>query len=237
MFTSIKNNLACAAALVTFVAVSSPRAARADNLDLSIGSAVRWSHTHSVDALSADDTFGFFSLNAGWRLTRSPIPGFGLALDGTLERGMMDGVTFSRLRSEVSLWSFQVGARAYRDVRSWLVGYGRVALGLQRAALTFTDDFDAGRAMKDKGWAGTAYVGAGFDLKLIRAPRGSTGKLSNFSLGLRYELGYLATSSIEMEARPEDSGGDTIRIPTIVSSLGELNLSSISLRLALVGRF
>lgn len=229
--------VAASAFLGALIATGPTNTAHADQLDLSIGSAVRWTHTSSADALSSDDSFGFFSINGGYHLDRIRLPGFELILDGTIERGALSGTTFRRLRSDVSLWSFQVGARARRELASRLSVFGRATLGLQRATVELSDDFVYGRAMKNKGSAGTVYLGVGAEVLPFRKPH-RDGDRRTVSVGLRFEVGYLAASSFEVRAHPDDDGDpDAIRIPSTVSSLGQLNLSSLAFRFGLVGRF
>jgi hypothetical protein len=96
--------------------------------------------------------------------------------------------------------------------------------------------FTRRNALSDSAYTMTAYLGGGADL-LLSTKRRADGS-EQFSLGLSAEIGYMAMVPVTMEATTETSGSDDIiRIPEMSASLGSLDLSALSLRFGLVGRF
>ena len=90
--------------------------------------------------------------------------------------------------------------------------------------------------LRDSAYVGTSYASAGLEFMPIRS-RDADGVVK-FAIGLRAEIGYVASTSAEMHANPDHGGGgNTLRIATAPASLGSLDASGRTYRIGLVGRF
>jgi hypothetical protein len=210
--------------------------AAADRYELSLGSSTRYMHSSSVDVLSGDDSAGVFSMAVGFKLDQPRFQSLDVLVDVTYEGGTATGTTFQRMHSETSMHSGLLGARLRWNVSERGSFYGRGALALTRVRLDLIDAFADGPQVGDRGWSGGAYLGGGIEVLPIRTMRDQR---ERFALGLRLEGGYLATSAVEMRAVPrgQDVMDGAIHIPTEFTSLGDLDISAVSLRFAIVGRF
>lgn len=226
------HRLVLAAAAVCLLA--SPAAA--DRYELSLGSSTRYMHSSSVDALTGDDSAGVFSMAAGFKLDRPTLLGLDLLVDVAYEGGTATGTTFQRMHSETSMHAGLLGARLRWNVSERGSFYGRGAVALTRLRLDLIDAYDDGPRVGDRGWSGGVYLGGGIEVLPIRRVRDQR---ERFALGFRLEGGYLATSAVTMRAVPrgQDVMDGAIRIPTEFASLGDLDISALSLRFAVVGRF
>lgn len=223
--------LAAAGALCCFAGPAS-----ADRYELSLGSSTRYMHSSSVDALSGDDSAGVFSMAVGFKLDRPRIRDLDLLADLAYEGGTATGTTFQRMHSETSMHSALLGARLRWNVSERGSFYGRAALALTRLRLDLIDAFADGPQVGDRGWSGGVYLGGGIEVLPIRTVRDQR---ERFALGFRLEGGYLATSAVDMRAVPrgQEVMDGAIRIPTEFTSLGDLDISAVSMRFAVVGRF
>jgi hypothetical protein len=219
---------------LAIITTASPRA-HAERHELSVGTATRFTGSDSAQALS-DDSLVLFSVTGGYRLERVRVPGFEFLIDGALELGGMSGTAFRTLHTSATVQLAAVGARLRRELSRRWSGQARANLGGARVHVEIEDMFTRGHALSDSAYTMTAYLGGGADL-LLSTKRRADGS-EQFSLGLSAELGYMAMVPVTMEATPETRGSDDIiRIPEMSASLGSLDLSAVSLRFGLVGRF
>jgi len=100
-------------------------------------------------------------------------------------------------------------------LRRWLNATARIDVGTARAAVSLNDDM--GHTAADTGWGAITQGALGVELLF--------GARSRFSLGLRFELGYLAASPIALTATPESGSDGTLQLEMNAASLGSLNLS------------
>lgn len=216
--------------------VAAPSLAHADRYELSLGSSTRHVQSTSADALS-DDILAVFSMTGAVAIDRIKVPLFDrFAIEGGFDAGALTGTSFQTLETSTSFLHWTLGARVTRDLGRRLSVHGRAALGLARIGVTIDDIFMNGPTLGDSGYTGTGYVGAAGDIYLIKPgmPEGA-----RLSLGLRLEVGYLAMIPKSLEARPDGSDHEdgAILIPEMSAPLGDLDLSALSLRFGLVGRF
>lgn len=217
--------------LAFLLAAGAGRPAHADRFELSLGTTIHSAQSASVHALHDGGSAGF-SLSGAMGVMQAA--GLDIAIDAALETDSASGTTFQRMDTETSATLILVGARARRPVTGSLIAHGRAALGMGRVSVDMSDPYGAW-PMRDSGYAGSAYVGAGLDFLPLRPPiRGGNRPLS---LGIRLEVGYLLMTPVELTTEPDDSGDNTLAIPVAGASLGDLDLSAITTRLAVVGRF
>lgn len=208
--------------------------ARARRFELGVGQATRWIDSSSVQALT-DDSLAMLSIDGSVDMPWFGLFGFDVALAGSLELGSVDGTSFGTMTSETSVTMLSVGARVRRTLSPRWHVHGRAMVGGGRVAVVLDETFSVVDPLSDTGYAAGMYLGAGMDLLLIRPRPGG----KRWSFGLRSELGYQAMSGVSLDAVPEsrmDSEG-MILIPQAHASLGDLDLSAWSARLAVFGRF
>lgn len=223
-----------ALALAAAAAMWMPRAASAQQYELSIGSTTRYMGSDSVDALTADSSMGMFSIAAGFHLNQVHLPLFDLLADVSLDTGTFGGTTFQRIQSESRVTTGMVGARLRWTVSPRGSFYGRAMLGASRVSLSL-EDMASSAALGDAGWSASTYLGGGVELLPARLVRNGH---ERFSLGVRLEGGYFASTSVKMRAvSTDDKGANVLRLPTTMASLGSLDPSGWSLRFAVVTRF
>lgn len=132
---------------------------------------------------------------------------------------------FSTLTTELDTLSFSAGGRArYAVWRHVQVG-GRIDLGMARAGLTLRE---GDRELFDSGWGMTATAAAAIDFLAWESP--------GFELGVRLELGYTATSAIEL-APAEANDSSTIQLEMSQASLGHLDLGGKFFSLTVLSQF
>ncbi len=221
-------------ALAAAAAMWMPRSASAQQYELSIGSTTRYMGSDSVNALTADDSMGMFSIAAGFRLNQVHLPLFELLADASLDTGTFGGTTFQRIDSKSRVTSGMVGARLRWTVSPRGSFYGRAMLGASRVSLSLEDLASSAR-LGDAGWSASTYLGGGVEFLPARLVRNGR---ERFSVGVRLEGGYFASTPVKMRAvSTDDMGANVLRLPTTMASLGSLNPSGWSLRFAVVTRF
>lgn len=215
------------AILLCFATTAATATAYAENNELTIGGTARALRTTSANALT-DDSLGGGTFAYARRLDLELLPGLELWPEATFAWGAARGTMFQTITTELDTLAFTIGARGrYSLWRRNVAATARVDLGTARAAVALRDS--AGRSATDHGWGATTSAAAGLELYLVRKPQ--------FGLGVRFELGAVAVSPIELTATPADDGGDVLELDTMATSLGSLNLSGPMFAAALVGQF
>jgi hypothetical protein len=203
-------------------------AARADRYEVSAHSGVRWMTAESLDALAAEDGHGQAGVVASVGLDAVRPLGMTLFVDAIYDYAAVEGTTFGRVQSSLSVHSMMLGARLERPLWRAVSGWGRVSLGYATGSLSLTDAFtSSARATSDRAHGAVSTVGAGVDVAVARAERRA--------LGVRLGFDYTRATSLAFKAAPEDGGA--LAIPVLSASLGELDLSGWSYQLGLYGRF
>lgn len=223
--------LIAAASVCCSIAVASR--AHADRLELGIGSTSRFTHADSVLAVHDSRSTGF-SMDTAFRW--ASFAGFDLLADASFDTDTAWATTFQRMHTATTTQVVLLGVRVRRSLPYAASAHARLALGATRLGLQI-DDLDGRSQVADHGRATSAYIGAGIDCVPLR-PRMANGR-EMFSLGVRVELGYLATTAVGFSAESPDPDmpDGTIEIPARAASLGDLDMSALTLRLALVARF
>lgn len=225
-------SLLIAAVFVCCSIAVAPRA-HADRLELGIGSTSRFTHADSVLAVHDSRSTGF-SMDAAYRW--ASIAGYDLLADASFDTDTAWATTFQRMHTASTTRVAMVGVRVRRPLAHATSAHARLALGATRVGIEM-EDLDGRSHIADHGHGTSAYLGAGLDCMPLR-PRNANGR-EVFSLGVRVELGYMAMTSVGFSARSPDPGvpEGTIEIPARAASLGDLDMSALTVRLALVARF
>jgi hypothetical protein len=200
--------------------------AAADTHELSIGSTNRTLRTDSANALTGD-SLGGGALSYAHALGMDLIPGLAVWAEASMGWGSADGTMFQTLSTEISTLSLTVGGRARYPLRNRIIANARLDLGMARAAVQLHDD--AGHTASDHGWGATSQAALGLDLFAVRRPQ--------FSVGLRLELGYVATSPVALTAAPGSGSDGTLQLEMTAASLGSLDLSGAVFEASVVSDF
>ncbi len=193
--------------------------------EVSIGDSVRALRTSSANALTDDDLFGG-TLGYAYLVGRDLIPHLELWAHGTFAWAGADGEMFRTLDTEIDTLAFTAGGGVRYELHPRVAALARLEIGMLRGAVSLRDD--SGHSASDHGWGAMTSASVGIDLYAIRRSR--------FSLGLRFELAAVATSSIPLTATPDASDDDTLHLEMSPASLGSLNLSGPSFGFSLVGQ-
>jgi hypothetical protein len=207
--------------------------AHADRIELGMGPTSRFTHADSVLAVHDSSSTGF-SVSAAYRWVS--MAGFDVLADASFDTDTAWATTFGRMRTASTTRVALAGVRARRPLARALSAHARLALGAARVALD-VDDVDGRSYLQDQGHAACAYLGAGLDFVPLR-PRTARGQ-EILSLGVRVELGYLAMSAVGMAADSPDPDmpDGAIEIPGMAAELGDLDMSALTLRFAVVAHF
>lgn len=210
-----------------------PARAHADRVALAMGPTSRFTHADSVLAVHDSHSTGF-SIGAAYRW--ASISGFDLLADASFDTDTAWATTFGRMHTSSTTRVALVGLRARRPLARALSAHARLALGAARVAVDI-DDRDGPSRLQDHGHGACAYAGAGLDYVPLR-PRTASGR-EILSLGVRVELGYLAMAAVGLSAESPDPGmpEDAIEIPAMAADLGDLDMSALTVRLALIAHF
>jgi hypothetical protein len=212
-------------ALLPLLVVTST--ASAGTHELSIGSAVRALRSDSANALT-EDSLGGVALGYAHALAVDLYPGLQLWATGSFGFGTASGIMFQTLDTEVDSLTFAIGGRARYPLRRWLVTSARLELGTTRADVHLRDA--AGHSAADAGWGVSAQAALGLEILAMRSRNG-------FSLGLRFEAGYLLASPVSLTATPATASGDTLRLEMTAAPLGSLDLSGAMMGFAVTSQF
>jgi hypothetical protein len=194
--------------------------------ELSLGSSTRALRSSSANAVTAD-SLGGGSVGYAHALDLDIFPRLALWLEGSFGWGGVDGVMFQTLTTEVDAIAFTAGGRARYTLHRNVHASARLELGTARARLAIRDD--QGHTATDKGWGVTSSAGLGLELLAVARPR--------FSLGLRAELGYVATSAVSLVATPEGERNNTLQLEMTAAGLGSLDLSGPAFGASVVSQF
>jgi hypothetical protein len=201
-------------------------AAHAGNNELTITESTRALRTDSANAVTADSLVGG-ALTYGRSLGHGLIPRFELWAHGTFAWSDADGTMFQTLSTSLDTLAFTVGARARYELHRLVVASAGVDVGAARAAVAIRDDM--GHSASDHGWGAITSATLGIDGYVFRGQQ--------FALGVRLELGAVATSSIPLTATPDSESEGTLQLEMTAASLGSVNLSGPVFAASIVGQF
>jgi hypothetical protein len=182
--------------------------------ELAFGSSVRALRTDSANAVT-EDSLGGGGFAYARELPLRWIPDLELWAVARADFGAATGTTFQTLTTSLDSDMYTLGARArYALLGRRIVANARVDVGVARTSLEMTDMND--HSASDSGWGGASSAALG--LELLAVARAS------FSLGIRFEYGYVTATAVDLVARSGRHEEDTIELPRMESSLGHLDL-------------
>jgi len=184
-----------------------------------IGGGSRALRSASADAVTGDSlamgTLGYAHALA------VDVPGVALWAEAGFGWGDADGKMFQTMDTHIGTQMFLVGGRAHYALARIVDATARVDVGTAHTSLDVVN-------LSDAGWGAVAQGALGIDVY--------AGRLPQFSLGLRTELGYTFASGVALTPHPEVPDG-TIRIDMNAASVGKLDLSGRFFAISLVGAF
>lgn len=211
--------IAIALCLFTSVAV-------AGNHEVTWGVSTRALRTSSANAVTKD-SLGGGAVGYAHVLPIELVPGLELWAAGNLSWGGADGTLFQTLTTDLDTLAITAGAHARYELYSHIVANARIDLGAAHTSLAIRDG--AGHTASDAGWSAVTEGAVGLDLYALYWPR--------LSLGLRVELGYIATTNTPFTATPESDSEDMLELEMSPASLGSINLSGPVFAASVVGQF
>jgi len=200
--------------------------AAAGNNEVSVTESARALRSSSANAITEDGLVGV-TFTYARRFDLRPLPALELWSHGSIGFGLADGLMFQTLTTELDTLSLTVGGGARYALHRRIVATARLEVGAAHAALQIRDD--DGHSARDAGWGFITSTALGMDLYAIRGQR--------FTLGVRIELGAVATSSIPLTAMPGQRDENMLELDMTAASLGELDLSGPTFAASLVGQF
>jgi hypothetical protein len=191
-------------------------AARADtDNEGHIGSFVRALRSNSANAITEDSLAGP-AFGYARKLPLELLPKLELWGTGEMLFGFASGEMFQTLATDLEMLQMAVGARArYPLWREYISGTARLDFGTQRAALSLEDM--QGHSASDTGWGATTTGALGIDLLPLSR--------KSIAVGLRFELGYVAATGIDLTAKSAGVPDGTIELDRMAASLGHLDVS------------
>jgi hypothetical protein len=198
--------------------------ARADH-ELALGSWTRALRSPSANAVTAND-LGGGALEYAHSLDVPALPQLEVWADAGMTWGGTSGTMFQTMTTDVDNLGFTIGGRARYAVWKRLRVGGRVDVGTTRTALSLAAD---NTTLSGRGWGGIADAFASLDLLAVTSPR--------FSLGLRFELGYVKTTGVGLTLAPDRPDDGTLKLPMSAASIGHLDLSGPSFGFRVISQF
>ncbi|MGE0869882.1 MAG: hypothetical protein AB7P03_15055 [Kofleriaceae bacterium] len=213
-------------ALVVLAVIGVSGDAHAERNELGLGPSLRALRTDSANALT-DQSFAGPAVSYARELGLELVPRLQLFAAAGIAGGGVDGEMFQSMATHVRQLSFTVGGRARYALHRLVAATARVDVGAARTSLELDM---VGRTASDHGWGAITTAALGCEL-VSRMPRHAS-----IQLGIRLELGYVATTAVSLTPRVAN-GDDTIELPAMESPIGQLSLSGPSFDLVVFSRF
>lgn len=198
--------------------------ARAGNNELTIGTYNRALRSSSANALTGDSLFGS---EVGYARRFLELPRLVLWAHVAMTIGTAEGELFRTVDTHVESVGFALGGRARYQLHRNVAVHARVDAGTANVSLRLRDSM--GHSARDHHWGAVSSVALGTDLFAYASRR--------FSFGLRFELGYVAASAVELEAVPEGGNDTELALAMSRASLGRLDLGGRFFALSMIGQF
>lgn len=213
-------------AILLAVLLAAATAHADDRNEITVTETNRALRTSSANAVTGDSLVGG-ALGYARKLDIELVPKLELWATGSFAWGGADGQMFQTLTTEIDTLAFAAGARARYILHRRVAASALLDVGTARARLALSDDM--GHSASDHGWGATTQAGVALDFYAVRG--------AVMTLGLRFELSEVATSSIPLTATPASSSADTLTLEMTAASLGSLNLSGPCFGASVVGQF
>ncbi len=211
-----------ALSLILLTGAATP--ALAERNELAFGGGSRSLRSDSANAVT-ENNLGGGELSFGRRLPID-LPQLDLWALASLGWGNAEGAMFQSIATDVSTFVPTVGASARYALHSHLTLQARVDLGVARTSLQLEGD---GRTLSDSAWSGLTRGSLGIDAFALRSPR--------FSLGVRFEVGYVAASGAALAPREDQPDDDVIMLPVMDASIGTLDLGGRFFNVSILAGF
>lgn len=196
----------------------------AGNTEVTAGSSNRALRSESANAVT-DDTLGGVQLGAARKLNLALYPRLEVWATAGFGWGTADGTLFQTMTTEVDTVGFTLGGRARYALHRHLHLSARLDLGTARNALTIEDN---GHSVSDASWGATVTTAVGLDMMIVAYPR--------FSLGFRFDLGYVAATAVALSPR-EEVDASKIELDAMQASIGRLDLGGRFLAFSVLSQF
>lgn len=221
--------------LLALAALLWASAARADRVELSVGTGPWFVKSPSMDAVAEDDVMGATDLGLAVRLVDVPVLQ-SIYLDVHYLLAGTTAMDFQDFESSLHLQSVHVGASAVRDLAPHLRAHARLATGVTIGDLDIApDEWSPEPAISDRDVVPSGYAGGG--LEAFWDPRHAPYLRHLDGIGLRVDVGYLEVRPLGFSARPHYPADGLARLPTAAATMGSLDASGWTGHVALVARW
>lgn len=184
---------------------------------LELGSSTRFLRSPSAVAVTTDQ-LGSFVMSAERHLTTLGMPrdlALDLGLEATWANGSASGRMFQTLDTTIGTNDLIGGVHASARFLRILGVTARAGVGATRAALAIARSGQMA-SVDDHGWGRIATASLGAEIDPIAQPQ--------LRLGFSFDVGYVATSGVEMHAYPSNRPDPDRSIETAYESVGRLSL-------------
>jgi len=208
---------------LTVIAATASSATAGKN-EVTLGSHNRALRASSANAVT-NDTLGGGQLAVARHLRLDLYPRLEVWATGGFSWGGAEGTLFQTMTTEVDSYGFTLGGRARYSLHRMLHASARIDVGPARQSLTIVGN---GHTVSDAAWAGTATAALGLDLLILAYPR--------FSLGFRFDLGYVAATGAALSPR-EEGDSTKIELDAMQASIGKLDLGGRFFAFSVLSQF
>jgi hypothetical protein len=198
--------------------------AMAGENEITYGATSRALRSNSANAVTADSLVGG-ALTYARSLDFSIMPKLTLWAVGEFDWAGASGQLFQTMDTTTNSLGLTAGVRARYVPYRRLALSGRLQVGSERASLTLRS---GEMSASDSGWGAVAIAAVAADLLAIDRPR--------FGFGIRVDVGYAAASPVPLTTTPERDG-DVLRLPTMQSETGHLDLGGPFFGVSLMSQF
>lgn len=196
----------------------------AGNTELTFGSYNRALRSESANAVT-NDTLGGVNFGAARKLHLDLFPKLDVWTTAGFSWGTAAGTLFQTMTTEVDTLGLTLGGRARYALHRHLHVSARLDLGTARNELTITGN---GHMVSDASWGATVTTAVGLDMMMVAHPR--------FALGIRFDLGYIAATSVALSPR-EEGDPSKIELDAMQASIGHLDLGGRFLSFSVISQF
>jgi hypothetical protein len=198
--------------------------AHAGNNEVTFGSHNRALRTSSANAVT-DETLGGIQLGVARDLHLDLFPKLEVWATGGYYYGVASGTLFQTMTTDVDSFGFTFGGRARYSLHKYVKVSARLDVGPAHQSLTLEGN---GHTVSDGAWGGTATAAVGVDVMMVAKER--------FSLGFRFDLGYVAATGVALSPR-EEGDSSKIELEAMQASIGHLDLGGKFLAFSLLSQF
>jgi hypothetical protein len=215
-----------AALFVVLATAGATGTARADiNDEVMFGSFTRALRSPSANAITSDSLDGG-GLHIARDLGIQVMPRLAVWATAGIVGANASGTMFRTMTTDLGVLQITAGARARYTLWRHLAIGARIEVGTERTDFTLTNQAVDYRDVK---WGAVTEQAVSLDLFAVGFDR--------FAIGMRFEVGYAATTRVDLVPRAGGGDDDMLVLPGAQASFGHLDLGGPFVGLSLVSQF